>query len=110
MNMNKWNGCGRLTRNAEFSHTASKGTPMSKFRMAINSYRQGEEETLFMNILCFGKLAENLNDKLLKGRLVSVCGPIKVDEYEDEEQNRRTSVCVMADEISLGPSPSPMSE
>jgi single-strand DNA-binding protein len=110
MNMNSWTGCGRLTRDAEFSHTTGKGTAMSKFRLAINSYRQGEEQTMFMNILCFGKLAENLNDKLLKGRLVAIKGPLKIDEYEDTEQNHRTSVCVMADEISLGPPPSRITE
>ena len=38
-----------------------------------------------------------------KGRLVSVQGKLKCDEYQDKEGNNRTSYCVMADEISLGP-------
>ena len=50
-------------------------------------------------------MAEGLNDHLTKGRLVSVQGKIKVDEYEDKNGNPRNSVCVMADEISLGPNP-----
>lgn len=103
MNINTWLGCGRLTRDAELS-TTQKGTSMSKFRMAVNDRRN--DETLFLNILCFGKMAEALQEHLVKGRLVGVQGKIKVDDYEDKEGNQKTSVCVMADEISLGPNSS----
>ena len=102
MNLNCWLGCGRLTKDAECT-TTKKGTPMSKFRMAVNDRRN--DDTLFLNILCFGKMAENLQPKLVKGRLVSIQGKIKIDDYEDAEHNKRSSICVMADEISLGPSP-----
>ena len=103
MNQNCWNGTGRLTRDAEFINT-KKGTPMSKFRLAVNDRRN--DETLFVNILCFGKMAENLNPLLLKGRLVAITGKLKIEDYEDENQNKRNSVCIMADQISLGPDPS----
>jgi single-strand DNA-binding protein len=102
MNLNCWLGCGRLTKDAEMSVT-KKGTAMSKFRLAVNDRRN--DETLFLNVLCFGKMAENLQSKLVKGRLVSIQGKIKIDNYEDSEKNKRSSICVMADEISLGPSP-----
>ena len=100
MNVNLWLGCGRLTKDAEGSVT-KKGTSMTKFRMAVNDRRN--DDTLFLNVLCFGKMAESLEQHLIKGRLVSVQGKIKVDEYEDKNGNPRNSVCVMADEISLGP-------
>lgn len=100
MNVNVWLGCGRLTKDAEGSVT-KKGTSMTKFRLAVNDRRN--DDTLFLNVLCFGKMAESLEQHLLKGRLVSVQGKIKVDEYEDKNGNPRNSVCVMADEISLGP-------
>lgn len=103
MNLNSWNGAGRLTKDAEFT-TTKKGTPMSKFRLAVNDRRM--DDTLFINILCFGKMAENLNPMLLKGRLISVTGKLKIDDYEDENQNKKSSICIMADEISLGPDPS----
>jgi single-strand DNA-binding protein len=103
MNQNCWNGAGRLTKDAEFT-TTQKGTPMSKFRLAVNDRRN--DETLFVNVLCFGKMAENLNPLLVKGRLVSITGKLKIDEYEDESKNKKNSVCIMADEISLGPDPS----
>ena len=100
MNVNLWVGCGRLTRDAEASVT-KKGTSMSKFRLAVNDRRN--DDTLFLNVLCFGKMAESLNEHLRKGRLVSVTGKVKVDEYEDKTGAQRSSVCIMADEISLGP-------
>jgi single-strand DNA-binding protein len=101
MNINTWLGCGRLTKDAEIS-TTQKGTSMAKFRMAVNDRRN--EETLFLNILCFGKMAEALKDHLKKGRLVGVQGKLKIDDYQDKDGNQKNSICVMADEISLGPS------
>ena len=101
MNINTWLGCGRLTKDAEIS-TTQKGTAMAKFRMAVNDRRN--EDTLFLNILCFGKMAEALKDHLKKGRLVGVQGKLKIDDYQDKDGNQKNSICVMADEISLGPS------
>jgi len=102
MDSNCWNGVGRLTKDAEFT-TTKKGTPMSKFRMAVNDRRN--DRTLFINILCFGKMAENLQPKLVKGREASIQGKLNIDDYEDENNNKRSSVCIMADEISLGYDP-----
>ncbi len=56
MNLNCWIGSGRLTRDAELGQSR-KGTSMSKFRIASNGRR--DDETLFMNVLCFGKMAES---------------------------------------------------
>jgi len=105
MNINTWLGCGRLTKDAELTVT-QKGTTMAKFRMAVNDRRN--EETLFLNVLCFGKMAEALSGHLTRGRLVGVQGKIKIDDYKDKDGNTKNSICVMADEISLGPS-SPVS-
>jgi single-strand DNA-binding protein len=101
MNINTWFGCGRLTKDAELT-TTQKGTVMAKFRMAINDRKN--EDTLFLNVLCFGKMAESLKVHLIRGRLVGVQGKLKIDDYQDKEGNLKNSICVMADEISLGPS------
>lgn len=107
MNINTWLGCGRLTKDAELT-TTQKGTPMAKFRMAVNDRRN--EDTLFLNVLCFGKMAESLKSHLTRGRLVGVQGKLKIDDYQDKDGNLKNSICVMADEISLGPSGSNPSE
>ena len=100
MNLNCWIGSGRLTKDAEAGQTHN-GTTMSKFRIASNGRR--DDDTLFLNVLCFGKMAETLQTFLVKGRLVEIQGKLKVDNYEDGEGNQRSSICVMADEIALGP-------
>jgi single-strand DNA-binding protein len=107
MNINTWLGCGRLTKDAELT-TTQKGTAMAKFRMAVNDRRN--EDTLFLNVLCFGKMAEALNSHLTRGRLVGVQGKLKIDDYQDKDGNLKNSICVMADEISLGPSGSVSTE
>jgi len=76
--------------------------------MAVNDRRN--DDTLFLNILCFGKMAEALGPHLTRGLLVGVQGKLKVDDYEDKEGIKRSSICVMADEISLGPKPNGSSE
>lgn len=100
MNINSWLGCGRLTKDADFL-TTKKGTPMAKFRLAVNDRRN--DSTLFLNVLTFGKTAEILTEHLKKGRLVGVQGKLKIDDYEDDNGTTRSSVCVMADNIELGP-------
>ncbi len=93
---------GRLTKDAESSIT-KKGTPMSKFRLAVNNRRN--EKTLYVNIVLFGKLSEMLQPKLVKGRIACVIGALDVEDYETEAKEKRTSVCIMADDIELGPDP-----
>lgn len=102
MNVNMCMMVGRLTKDAESSIT-QKGTPMSKFRMAINNRRS--DKTLYINVVVFGKLAEMLQPKFVKGRVVSVIGPLDVDEYENEQKEKRTSICIMADNVELGTDP-----
>jgi single-strand DNA-binding protein len=74
---------------------------MAKFRIAVNDRRS--DDTLFLNVLCFGKMADALSPHLTKGLLVGVQGKLKIDDYEDKNGVMRNSICVMADEISLGP-------
>ena len=50
-------------------------------------------------------MAESLQPKLVKGREASIQGKLNIDDYEDENQNKRSSVCIIADEISLGLDP-----
>lgn len=102
MNVNKCMMLGRLTKDAESSIT-KKGTPMSKFRLAVNNRRN--EKTLYVNVVLFGKLSEMLQPKLVKGRIANVIGALDIEDYETEQKEKRTSVCIMADEIELGPDP-----
>ncbi len=107
MDSNCWIGVGRLTKDADLT-TTKKGSPMAKFRMAVNDRRN--DKTLFLNVRLFNRMAEAFHPQLLKGREVSVQGKLDINDYVDENNNRRNSVCVMADEISLGLSPTASSK
>ena len=82
MNMNKWTGVGRLTKDAELTET-KKGSSMAKFRIAVNDRQY--DDVLFINILCFGKTAETLHPMLVKGRIVGIDGKLRVSDYENDE-------------------------
>jgi len=100
MNLNCWNGCGRITYDSEMRFTKNN-TAMTKFRIAVNDRR--DDDTTFVDVLCFGKTAETLTQYLTKGTLVGVTGKIKLDEYETRDGEKRSSLKCIADNITLGP-------
>jgi single-strand DNA-binding protein len=68
--------------------------------MAVNDV--AEDDTLFLNIVIFGKMAESLAPNLTKGKLVGVSGTLKQEKYEKDGQER-TSLSVVANSVQLGP-------
>jgi single-strand DNA-binding protein len=83
--------------------TAKSGNDFLKLRMGVNDKIGEREETLFMNVLVFGKQATALNEFLTKGRNVTVKGRITNDDYENKEGVTVRSFSVIADRVSLGP-------
>jgi len=83
--------------------TAKSGNDFLKLRMGVNDRIGEREETLFMNVLVFGKQATALNEFLTKGRNVTVKGRITNDDYENKEGVTVRSFSVIADRVSLGP-------
>ena len=73
---------GRLTADPTMNYTA-KGTAACTFSIAINrSYRQDQEmkeETSFLDVETWGRLAENCSEYLHKGRGVRIVGRIRQD-------------------------------
>jgi len=76
--------------------------------MAVNNRRQNrqsgewEEETSFIDVTCFGQMAENVAETCTKGSRVLVTGRLRVRTYEKRDGGTGVSVEVVADEI--GPS------
>lgn len=84
---------GNLTRDVELRYTPS-GVPVAKMGLAVNSYFKTsdgdtKEETLFINVVAWRKLAENCAEYLSKGRPIFVEGRLKMDQYEWEGQKRK---------------------
>ncbi|AGL03966.1 single-stranded DNA-binding protein [Desulfoscipio gibsoniae] len=94
---------GRLTRDPELRHTAS-GMPVASFSLAMNrqfTNRQGErvDETDYIDIVVWQKLAETCANYLGKGRLVAVEGRLQSRSYEDKQGIRRKVVEVVASDV-----------
>ena len=102
--LNKVFLAGRLTRDPELRYIQS-GTALCKLGLAVSrKYRtkEGEqrEETLFINVTCWGKTAEYVGENYHKGRPVLIEGKLKSDEWEDKNTGqKRTSIEVTADRV-----------
>ncbi len=83
---------GNLTRDPELRYTAG-GTPVTNITIAVNSrVKQGDEfkdETLFIDVVVFGKQAENVAQYLSKGRGVIVDGRLRERRWEYEGQQKK---------------------
>lgn len=82
---------GNLTKDPELRYTP-QGTPVASFRIAVNSrYKQADEsreDTLFIDIVTFGKQAETCSQYLSKGRTILVEGRLQERRWESEGQQR----------------------
>ena len=82
--MNSVNLIGRLTRDPEVRYTAD-GMAVAKFSIAIDRFNKGgEKSTDYPNIVCFDRIAENVDRFLHKGSKVGVAGSIKTGSYEKD--------------------------
>ena len=76
---------GRLTKDPEVKYTAGENpTAVARFSIAVNDGYGENERTSFINIVAFGKQAENCERFLSKGRQVGVTGRIQTGSYEKD--------------------------
>ena len=102
-NLNKVLLLGNLTRDPELRY-APNGTAVARLALAVNHrYRQGDtdkEETLFIDVIAFGKQGESASKYLSKGRPVLIEGRLKWQTWEKEGQ-KHTKHEVVADRIQF---------
>lgn len=81
--MNIWNGIGNLTRDPELKYSnGANQTAVCRFSVAINDGYGEKQTTDYINIVTFGKTAENCDRFLRKGNKVAIQGRIKTGSYE----------------------------
>ena len=88
--MNKVILIGRLTKDPELRRS-NTGMAVCSFTVAVNrmgSNQNGDNQTDFINCVCFDKQAENLSRYMTKGRLISVDGRIQTRNYDNQEGKR----------------------
>ncbi|MBQ7644352.1 MAG: single-stranded DNA-binding protein [Spirochaetales bacterium] len=90
MSTNTWIGVGNLTRDPETRYTqGANPTAMCKFSIAINDGYGEKQEVNYINIVAFGKTAENCQQYLAKGRKVAVTGRIKTGSYTSQQTGQK---------------------
>ena len=70
---------GNLGKDPEISYT-SGGKALTKFSIAV--YQGKGKDDMWMNITCWGELAEAVNDSARKGTFVEVKGRLTQRKYE----------------------------
>ena len=97
--MNNWVGVGRITRDLELKYLQT-GTAVTKFTLAIDRPTK-EKATDFINIVVWGKQAENCANYLSKGKLCAVSGRIQTGSYEAKDGTRRYTTDVVAERVQF---------
>ncbi len=90
---------GNLTKDPERRYTPT-GMPVTSFRLAINRRIKDREETCFIDVVTFGKLADTCFEMLSKGANVLVEGYIRYETWETDVGKRSRHV-VVADRVNF---------
>ena len=88
---------GRLTKDPELKTTTS-GTTITNFSLAVN---HADELTSFFEIVCFGRVAENVAKYVQKGRQVIVSGRLQQRSWEAKDDTTRYAVEVIANQVQF---------
>ena len=102
--MNSVTLIGNLTKDVDLRYATDSQTAIGRFSLAINSGYGDKKRTDYINIVCFGKTAENCEKFLRKGSKAGVRGRIQTGSYEGKNGKVYTTD-VIADEVEFLGSP-----
>lgn len=96
---------GNLTRDPEVRYTPS-GTAVGDLGLAVNeTYKNkaGEnvESTVFVDVEVWSRQAETCAEYLYKGSPVFVEGRLKLDQWENQQGEKRSKLRVRADRVQF---------
>lgn len=97
---------GNLTQDPELKHTKS-GRPVGEISLALNrswTTDKGEkkEDVTFVEVILWGRDAENAASYLKKGRSVLVEGRLQMDSWTDSQSGQnRTKLRIVADSLQF---------
>lgn len=101
--VNKCMFIGNLGADPETRQTA--GGSVTKFRLAVNERRKNGDEwvdhTEWVRVVCFGKLAENVQKFCQKGKQVYVEGRIQTQKWQDKDGKDQYTTEIIAQEIKF---------
>lgn len=89
----------------QINHYEEAGkTPFARLTLATtrrykNKSNEEVEKTTWHTLNCFGKLAEFIKGKVVKGSYLSVSGSLETNEWQTESGEKRTSVVVHVNHV-----------
>ena len=102
---------GRLTRDPELRFLPVNGTPVATFSLAIDKplskekkqelEAKGQQTADFINIVVWGRQAENCANYLAKGKLTAVQGRLQSRSYEGKDGIRRYVTEVVGERVEF---------
>lgn len=103
--MNKVILCGNLTKDMNVKIYKGKtkkdnDTIVGRFTLAVNEGFGENKKTTFIPVTIFNKTVENLEEYLIKGTKVNICGKLDI-KNEETEDGYKTYVAVLANEVQL---------
>jgi single-strand DNA-binding protein len=76
---------------------SAKGNAFVTVPVAVTTGRDDSKETHWFDVKCFGELAEQIAE-IPKGSRVMFIGRMKQDKWESKEGEKRSKLCLYADE------------
>jgi single-strand DNA-binding protein len=91
---------GNLTRDPEIRYVGS-GAAVTKFTLAVNRRSKDKEDTDYIDVVAWDKLAETCNTYLKKGMSCLVEGRLSIRSYEDKDGNKRKATEVVCNVMQM---------
>ena len=98
--MNSWNFTGNLGNDCEQRYTQS-GDSVVSFSVGVKSGFGDKATTTWAKCAIFGKRGESVAPYLKKGTLVGISGEVNNREYQDKEGQKRYSLDVRVNDLTL---------
>lgn len=101
--MNKFNGIGRLTKDAELT-TTTNGVNVARFTIAINrkfKNADGDYEADFINCVAWRNTADLISKYTKKGDRIGVCGSVQTRSFDAQDGSKRYVTEIVVDEIEF---------
>lgn len=87
--LNRWEGIGNLGKDPETRYTTgSNPTAVTRFSIAVDHGYGERKKTVWVNIVTFGRLAENCQKFLNKGKKVYAAGELDIREYQKQDGSK----------------------
>lgn len=98
--LNQCNFIGNIGRDPDLRYTAS-GKAVANFSIAVTEKYNGEDQTEWVNVVAWNKLAEVCGKYLHKGSPVYISGKMQTRKWEDKDGNTKYTTEIIAFQMQM---------